>query len=426
MEEPKLKQIYKIEKKRLLTYFERIRNQHKNHTHIQIITKFLHNQSIGTTEKEVLGVLRYYKDKLSEGKDILDFAFEWIRAQKIRIEYKRFLFQAQYPNNSVAMDDCIFLFFLKYDNYVRKLFKLDVKEYEISALYEVFFSSHGIYELNMNDVIEKHMGWVPTVYEGNDKINTNIFTLRSGINEFIVEDYNRSAVAPLKEKKIAPQVIPKQVAAPKIIEIFEFNGSHLTREIKSFCFKKIKIDDKKLEIGISQFLSSYFRQGKFYKYDQFKDLLIKTLTESIFTGLTGMVKERNPLEFINGIISNALSDFRKINKIKVMDGLAWINDLRPTLIIIVSKFVENLFEPKEIRAYRETDTGMNLDSQYQEIDFSDLFDLNLEIEEFREKLEEKLRPAKLGLIEKRNLVRNKVQEFTALKRKNLRKKIFES
>ena len=53
----------------------------------------------------------------------------------------------------------------------------------------------------------------------------------------------------------------------------------------------------------------------------------------------------------------------------------------------------------------------------EEKDFSAIFDLNLEIEDYRQKLEDSLKDSNLGLIQKRNLIRKKVQEFTMQKRK---------
>jgi len=144
MEKLSVQEIYKIDKQKLLRYYERIQNQLKNSGPTQIITKFLVNQSIGSNNDEVYETLLYFKSLLAEGKELLDLAFEWIRAHKIRLEYKKYLIRAQYPQNyiSLAVDDCIFQFFLEYDNYIRSILRMDTKEHNFSALYEIFFSPY--------------------------------------------------------------------------------------------------------------------------------------------------------------------------------------------------------------------------------------------------------------------------------------------
>ena len=142
MEEIDFNQLYNIEKDKILRYYERIKNQYKFSDPIDIVSKFLVNQSIGSNFTDVHNTLAYFHDKLANGKELLDLAFEWIRAQKIRLEYKKYIIRAQYPNNnmSLAVDDCIFKFFLQYDKYIRNLLKIDVREHNFSALYEIFFS----------------------------------------------------------------------------------------------------------------------------------------------------------------------------------------------------------------------------------------------------------------------------------------------
>jgi hypothetical protein len=142
MEGIEFENVYKIDKARLSKYYERIKSQNKELLAIENITNFLVNQSIGSSFDEVFSTLNYFEDKIVERKNLLDLAFEWIRAQKIRLEYKKYLIRAQYPNNdlSLAVDDCIYRFFLDYDNYIRKLFKTEVREHNFSALYDIFFS----------------------------------------------------------------------------------------------------------------------------------------------------------------------------------------------------------------------------------------------------------------------------------------------
>jgi len=119
--------------------------------------------------------------------------------------------------------------------------------------------------------------------------------------------------------------------------------------------------------------------------------------------------------------------FRTIHKIEVLDGAAWVNDLNPVLKKIVFNFIDNLLEPiksepekiqieyEEVKQVKALD--IKNETPQDDINFIDIFDLNLEIEEFRQKLEETLKESNLSLIEKRNLIRKKVQEFTMQKRK---------
>ena len=98
--------------------------------------------------------------------------------------------KSQFPNLELAIDDCMFTFFLKYDQYLRDLFKKDLKEFEISALYEIFFSSNEEI-LNVKEILEKHKARVPIFFNEKGKIDTNVITLRSGISEVIRKDYEK-------------------------------------------------------------------------------------------------------------------------------------------------------------------------------------------------------------------------------------------
>ncbi len=140
MEESEINKIYAMDKKRLLNYYERIKKQFNHLDHLQQITTFLNNQSIGTSFDEVLSILEYFSTKVKDEKNILDFAFEWIKAQQIRLIYKRHLSSATYPRGDfeLAVDDCISAFFLQYDKYIRKILKQEIQEHEIAALFEIF------------------------------------------------------------------------------------------------------------------------------------------------------------------------------------------------------------------------------------------------------------------------------------------------
>ncbi|MFX1392728.1 MAG: hypothetical protein ACFFAH_04055 [Promethearchaeota archaeon] len=187
MEDINLEQVYKIDKARLYSYYERIRNQNSDLEPLQIIAKFLNTQSIGEYVNDIFNVLNYYKTKIK--KNILDFAYEWIRAQKIRFEYKKYLLRAQFPNYELAIDECIYSFFLKYDRYIRKLLKNNIKEYEISALYEIFFNPFDKMKFKISLILDKHKNKVPTIFRETKRLNTKIMTLRSALSEIIRNDY---------------------------------------------------------------------------------------------------------------------------------------------------------------------------------------------------------------------------------------------
>ena len=183
------KQIFNIDKRRLTTYYERIRNQSPSLSETETVAKFLLSQSVGNSYNQVLMMLNYYKEKIRDNVNILDFAFEWIRAQNIRLEYKKHLNKAQYSNLDLAIDDCIFLFFISYDTHLRRILKENIKEYEVSALYEAFFSpDHKNFDIMR--ILEEHKSMVPTFFKETKRIDTSILTLRNGLLEVIKEDFD--------------------------------------------------------------------------------------------------------------------------------------------------------------------------------------------------------------------------------------------
>lgn len=193
--------------------------------------------------------------------------------------------------------------------------------------------------------------------------------------------------------------------------------------IKTYCLNKKEIGRKEIETAISQFLSSYFKFGKFYEFDTFHERLIEKLAEYIYLGLGDNLKSRFPLNIIKDEVKTELNNFREIHRIKKLDGLAWINDLKPILTSMIVKFVDNLFE-NNIKKANDISNNRKISEisttkNDNEIDFSSLFDLNLEEDEFRERLEQELAKTNLSIIEKRTIIRTKVQEFRNEKRKAL-------
>ncbi len=341
MENVNIEEIYKIDKERLLGYYNRIKNQFKFLEPTQIIAKFLINRSIGSND--VFDTLLYFKDKLADGKELLDLAFEWIRAQKIRLEYKKYLIRAQYPHNnlSLAVDDCIFKFFLEYDKYIRNLLKEDIREHNLSVLYEIFFSPYESKNLNIQDILERHIDKVHTHHHEMEKINTNIIVLRSGLSIIVVKDYEDVLFA-RKEEKIKKELKFKKTTTYEIEQENKFEGLLIERLIKTYCISSKEISEKEIENAVSQFLSSYFKFGVLYTFDSFKDLLIHNLAEDIFSGLSEKLKQANTMENIKYLALNVITIFSKTIKSKKLDGMAWKKDLTPLLKTFAVKFINNL------------------------------------------------------------------------------------
>ncbi|MBY8980305.1 MAG: hypothetical protein KGD72_07930 [Candidatus Lokiarchaeota archaeon] len=332
---------YKIDKERLISYYSRIKRQFKDQDQLSMIAKFLVNQSIGSSYDDIYGILLYFKDKIVNGKSLLDFAIEWIRAQKIRLEYKKYLIRAQYPQNNLALaiDDCIFRFFLDIDKYLRTLLKKKIQEYNFSALYEIFFSPYDTKNLNIEDILLRHMHNVPTHFQGSMKINVNVIILRSALSNLIVKDYEDVLFSRKEEEAMKSKQLNENVKSKKKI-IYEFNGSLLERMIKTYCIGKKQIFPSEIEKAVSQFLSSYLRFGSFYKFAEFKDNMTKCFAEDIICGLTDNKKSLIQKNHLEPAISKALLEFNKINCDLELDGLALKNDLTPILKDIVIRLID--------------------------------------------------------------------------------------
>ncbi len=329
---------YKIDKKRLISYYNRIKRQFKDQDQLSLIAKFLLNQSIGSSYNDIYSILLYFKDKIKIEKSLLDFAIEWIRAQKIRLEYKKYLIRAQYPQNNLALaiDDCIFRFFLAIDKYLRTLIKNNIQEYNFSTLYEIFFCPYDTKNLNIEDILLRHMHNVPTHFHGNSRINVNIIILRSALSNLIVKDYEDVLFSRKEEEAMKNKQLNENIKSKSKKEIiYDFKGSLLERMIKTYCISKKQIDPSEIEKAVSQFLSSYLRFGSFYKFAEFKDNMTKCFAEAIICGLTDNKKNQIQKNHLESAISNALMEFNKINYDLKLDGLALKNDLTPILKDIV-------------------------------------------------------------------------------------------
>lgn len=298
---------YRIDKERLSKYYERLKNQGKEKGLIDLITNFLINQSIGSSFEEVFDTLTYFEDKIIEGQGLLDLAFEWIRAQKIRLEYKKYLIRAQYPTSDLclAVDDCLYRFFLSYDEYIRNLFKKDIREHNFSALYEIFFNTFDEKSLVIEDIVEKHIHNIPSHYYGSNKINTNVMTLRQGLSNIIVKDYVNVLSARKEEEILNTTPVSKRKDHTQQIAN-EFEGSNLERIIKI----KKEITEKKgkewlgLQITTEKQLESllwYLENPKLQENTKLLEEIIDlyfTAKTSGFTKMEGIIRKLDQLRII--------------------------------------------------------------------------------------------------------------------------------
>ncbi|MBD3195534.1 MAG: hypothetical protein GF317_10790 [Candidatus Lokiarchaeota archaeon] len=344
MQESEFKDLYQIEEDRLYSYYERIKKQSKQKSETEIVARFLNNQSIGPPISEMIDILNYYEEKIIENKTILDFAFEMIRANKIRLEYKKYISTEQFTNLELAIDDCIFLFFLEYDDFIRRLLKPEVKEFEVSALYEIFLNPYENKSPNLFDILEKHKVKVPTIYEDHEKINTNIITLRSGLSNIIRKDYEKVKTPDKKLGKQPMENYELTVKKKEETSVFSFQGFLIERMLKSHCISKNNIASREVENAVSQFLSSYLKFGTIYELKEFIDILKRNLSEEIYSGLTETVRESYSLKYIQKLISIVLEDFVSVNINKKLDGSAWKDDLKPILNKFLTDFINNIFE----------------------------------------------------------------------------------
>ena len=304
---------------------------------------------------------------------------------------------------------------------MRTLLKNKINEHEISALLEIFFSPYEIKTYDINNILEKYSDKVPTIYKENERIDTNIVSIRLGLSDVIKSDYE-GVIRSRLESKLSKEIkFGKFKAAKKEEEIREFNGTNLERILKTYCFNRKELEPKVIETAVTNFLTSYFMFGKFYEYDEFNEILADALAEYVNLGLTDRFKKNYPVDTLVNIINESLLRFRSIHQIKKLDGVAWINDLKPVLKRFIINFTENLFEQKEIPDELIEEPPIEKVQKEVEIidgvNFSEVFDLNLDVDEYRNKLEALLVNSNKGMIERRNIMRQKVQEFIIQKRK---------
>jgi len=416
MEEFDFKIVYKIDKERLLNYYERLKKQNTDLQPLQLIAKFLENQSIGTSFDDISEILTYFAPKIREDKTLLDFALEWIRAYEIRLEYKKYISRATYPEGdlNLPVDDCISLFFLQYNSFIRNLLQPEIQEHEIAALLEIFFSPYETINLDLNEILKQQKSLVPTIHEGSKKIDTSITTLRSGLSQIIINDYDGVYLSQKEDSKMKQGKELGKIKSTKQDDMIKFSGSLIERMLKYFCLSKNKIQSKEIERAISQFLSSHFQFGTLYKFEDFEKNIVPKLLEDVYFGLSEGLRKNYSRDVLKALISKELKDFTFKYRYKQLDGSAWKDDLTPILKNFISTFMNRIFQPGELH---EIEGEEGEETTEQELNFDSIFDLTLDIEEYREKLEKMVNKTRLGLIEKTNLIRSKMQEFREKKRK---------
>ena len=216
---------YPINRKQMIGYFERIKKRLLDKGESEIIANFLKHQAIiEVSIDEISYILRYYAKLLKKDKELLEFALEWIRANEIRLRYKKYLITTRYPENDfkIAIDDCISRFFLEYDTYIRDFF-LEIKEHELSALFNVFFNRTDTKSHGFDEILEWHEDKVPTIFEETKKLKTNIISLRSGLSQIITLDYQDVVSSRIKEEQIRKEKNVKTFK-DEIVQTGEFQG----------------------------------------------------------------------------------------------------------------------------------------------------------------------------------------------------------
>lgn len=192
----KIDDLYKINRERFLDNYRITENilksTEKNKT--KIIAQWLvDNQSVGPSQESNVEIINYYSKYLKKDKTLLDFALEWIRAQKIRSRYMLHLIKTHFPNDNsnLVIDYFISSFFLKYNKILRDIFKDTIQEYELSALLDIIFASEREQNFIFENHMEKHKNnpQCPTLFKGSERIDTSILTLRSGLASIIKRDY---------------------------------------------------------------------------------------------------------------------------------------------------------------------------------------------------------------------------------------------
>jgi hypothetical protein len=417
-----IKSIYPIDEERLLSYYKRIEKKYSKKSPIEIGASFLISQSIGSEVSEIIPVLEYFQEKNPFGTQLIDFIFEWIRAQRIRLEYKKYLIRADYPENSemLAVDDCISRFFVNYDKYIRNITDSNISDYILGTLYSIFFWDYSK-GLEFTEKLKSFKEKIPP--EMFDSISINAYTLRLSLSEIISNDYKGVVISRKAEKKQEVQV-GNGLAKPKEIQIEEreFQCSLLEKTIKTYFIRKGKVDPKAINNASTQLLNSYFKSGELYEFLDFFQILIDGLSDTIYDALIDEFKDLYEKDRLRKLIRDILVSVKDVEESEILDGIAWINDLKPILnhllIIVFEKVINfDILDAQEKLVCEEDIPKVSIDKIKDKIKALDDFDLaqlctiDYTPDQFRTLLEDTLRESDAGLIKKRNYIREKMQGF---------------
>lgn len=416
-----IKSLYPIDEERLKEYYERIKKKYSKKNPIEIGASFLISQSIGSDVSEIIPILKYFQEKNLFGSRLIDFIFEWIRAQRIRLEYKKYLIRTDYPETSekLAIDDCISSFFVIYDKYVRSLIDSNISDYILATLYSIFFHDYSN-KLNFSQTLSKYKEKFPP--ENFDDISINSYTLRLSLSEIIARDYKSVVLSREGEKKQKTEN-RKGVKAPiEVKKDREFQCSLLEKIIKTYFIRKEKIEPKAIDDASTQLLNTYFKSGELYQFLDFFQVLIDALTNTIYDSLTDEFKELYIKDRLRKLIRDVVVSVKDVEEREVIDGIAWINDLKPILNKLITIIFErvinfNILKARESFACEEEIPQVSFDqikkkiSGLEDFNITKLCSLDYTPDQFRTLLEDTLNEGDVGLIKKRNYIRGKMQEF---------------
>lgn len=426
-EETELNEIYRIDKERLVDFYERIRKGYEELSEKQKASKFLISQSIGSSEEQIQKILTFFEERNYLGLEMQDFIFEWVRAQKIRLEYKRYLILQEYPGESLelAIDDSLSTFFVEYDSYLKKFIKKTFPEYILAILYNIFFYDYENDGFDFSTILNEMERKLPSdLIPHENKIP--ILTLRIGLSNVISEDYTR-ILQSRTEKHIKKGIFEREEKEDD--QENEFSFSLLEKILKTYFIKKSKPLEKEIEKASVQLLNAYFKFGQIFIYNDFEDKLINFLAENLYDCFTSPFKSLHSQEKLKILIINRLKEIKEQSRDKKMDGVAWVNDLKPVINRIMIVVFDKLLDFKKLKEEKiEGIAGEQLSESdiksikekveaLHPLDEKELFTLNLDLEKFRVFLETTLEETDVGLIQKRNYLRQQVDLYRALLRK---------
>ena len=425
-EDTSLSEIYKLDEQRLYDFYERIKKRYQDLSEIEIAAKFLVSQSIGPSESEIQKILKFFRNKEFLGIKLLDFIFEWVRAQKIRLEYKRYIILQEYPgeNINLAIDDSISRFFLAYDIYLRNVIKKEIPKYIFAVIYKIFFYDYENNAFDLLEILEQCREGIPPELFNND--HSNIIILRLGLKEIIKKDYQR-IIQSRKDIKDTEDFFKGKEATEKEEEEDQFNFSLLEKILKTYFIKKKKINPKEIEKAAVQLLNSYFKFSKIYAYKEFNQKLLDFLTENLFESFIQDFRAIYNRERLEQLISRYLKKIEEVNKDKKLGGVAWVHDLTPIITELMINVFEELLDFNILKQQKASVTfpdksNINIENikrkikSLQGLSIEECNSLNLDLEQFRIFLESILEETDLSIIKKRNYLRKHMDLYRANKK----------